>query len=271
MNEILKMLNALKADELEGVIMRANIMLEKKRKDEAEEAIREQERLRQEKIEQEKRRQEQIAELQRQLQELQHQSASVQEEAPAPKNSTPPPAPQIAQVACPHCRQLNAADSLFCGNCGQRMSAPQAAPAPAAQPKAGAQVRYADNTVKKWEMLPGEQMIYPYHEIKIRQPDLGQKHKFYMEVTNQRILLTRIGAVAASAGVAFGLVGSLVREAAGAGPRPWLEIPLTAVTSCGLQDDGQFFFVADQIYVLKNKKYEKTLPQLVANAKKARS
>ena len=63
MDEILKILNALTADELDSVILRAGIMLEKKRKDEAEQARLEQERLRQEKIEQEKQRQQEIAEL----------------------------------------------------------------------------------------------------------------------------------------------------------------------------------------------------------------
>ena len=96
---------------------------------------------------------------------------------------------------------------------------------------------------------------------------MGRKYQYSMEVTNKRILLTRISAVAASAGVAFGLVGSLAREAAGAGPKPWLEIPLTAVTNCGLQNKKEFFIMADQTYVLKNKGYEKFLPTLVANAK----
>ena len=50
MEEILKMLNALTADELDSVIMRAGIMLEKKRREEAEEALREKERQRQERI-----------------------------------------------------------------------------------------------------------------------------------------------------------------------------------------------------------------------------
>ena len=77
MDEILKMLNALTADELDSVILRAGIMLEKKRKDEAEQARLEQERLRQEKIEQEKQRQQEIAELQRKLQELQGQRVDI--------------------------------------------------------------------------------------------------------------------------------------------------------------------------------------------------
>ena len=56
MNEILKMLNTLSADDLDSIIVRATIMLEKKRKDEAEMALLEKERLRQEKIAQERRR-----------------------------------------------------------------------------------------------------------------------------------------------------------------------------------------------------------------------
>ena len=74
MNEILKMLNELSADDLDSLITRANIMLDKKRKEEAEQARLEQERQRQEKLEQEKQRQQEIAELQRRLQELQGQA-----------------------------------------------------------------------------------------------------------------------------------------------------------------------------------------------------
>ena len=75
MEEILKMLNALTADELDSVIMRAGIMLEKKRKEEAEEALREKERQRQEKIKQELERKRRIEQLQYELRELQRQSA----------------------------------------------------------------------------------------------------------------------------------------------------------------------------------------------------
>ena len=67
------------------------------------------------------------------------------------------------------------------------------------------------------------------------------------------------------------LVGSLIAEgvkaATGAGPKPWLEIPLAAVSSCGLQNKKEFFIVADQTYVLKNKNYDTILPNLVAQAK----
>ena len=80
MNEILKMLNALTADELDSVLMRGGIMLEKKRKEEAEVAAREKERQRLEKIEQEKKRLEEIAALQRKLQELQSQKVVIPDE-----------------------------------------------------------------------------------------------------------------------------------------------------------------------------------------------
>ena len=79
MNEILRMLNELKADELDKVIMRANILLEKKRKEEAEQELLEKERLRQEMILREKKRQQEIAELQRKLQELQSQKTEIPE------------------------------------------------------------------------------------------------------------------------------------------------------------------------------------------------
>lgn len=313
MEEILKMLNALTADELDSVIMRAGIMLEKKRREEAEEALREKERQRQERIEQEKQRQLKIAQLQRELQALQSQSAPVtdgvqrqdfgmydQPRAQVPAQSAAPQ-PQAAQmVPCPHCHQMNIAGRQYCANCGQKMTAayqpapqpqpaylpqptpqPQPAPRPTPQPAPQtqavvAQVRYADETMKKWEMLPGEQNMRNRHEIVMLQPN-GGKFAYHMEVTNRRILLYRESAASKNVGMVGrmggGLLGSMIVEgvkaAAGAGPRPWLEIPLTAITNCGLQSKKEFFFAADQTYVLKNKGYEKLLPDLIANAKRS--
>ena len=374
MNEILKMLNALTADELDSVLMRGGIMLEKKRKEEAEAAAREKERQRLEKIEQEKKRLEEIAALQRKLQELQSQKIVIPDEPgkatgdnfvmydkpaakPAAAQPKPAPAQQAPQMtACPHCKAMNIADSKFCANCGQSMSAPQPAksespkmarcphcnlfiaadrqfcsncgktvnvavktsteskiqcphchtynepgsvycsscgqnmktsapvtpqkPATPPQPatpsqSSAAQVRYADESMKKWEKLPEEYTLRVSHEIQMLQPN-GGKFAYYMEVTNQRILFTRESSGAKNAALAArmggGLVGSLIAEgvksAAGAGPKPWLEIPLMAVTNCGLQSKKEFFFVADQTYVLKNHSYEKFLPDLIANAKR---
>lgn len=295
MNEILKMLNELKADELDSLIVRAKILLEKKRKEEAEQALLEKERLRQEKIEQEKRRQREIAELQRKLQELQSQKPDIPEpvngdnfvmrEPAAPVQPKPAPAapqpqpvqPKLAQSFCPHCGQPNAAGSMFCSNCGQRMTAPKAAPQTSPAPRASAstaQVRYADESMKKWEMRPGEQSMRGRHEIVMLQPN-GGKFAYHMEVTNQRILFYRESSASKNAGMVArmggGLVGSLIAEgvkaATGAGPKPWLEIPLAAVSSCGLQNKKEFFIVADQTYVLKNKNYDTILPNLVAQAK----
>ena len=147
-------------------------------------------------------------------------------------------------------------------------AAPAPAPRPSVQPQANTpQVRYAEEGLKKWEMLPGEKTERSSHDIKILQPDLGRKYMYAMEVTNKRILIMRISAVAASAGAAFGLVGSLARDLSGNGLKPWLEIPLTAVKNCGLREKKEFFIEADQTYVLKNKGYEKYLPALVADAK----
>ena len=291
MHEILKMLNELKADELDGLIVRAKILLEKKRKEEAEQALLEKERLRQEKIEQEKRRQQEIAELQRKLQELQSQKPDIPEpvngdnfvmcEPAAPVQPKPAPAapqpqpvqPRPAQTLCPHCGQPNAAGSMFCSSCGQRMTAPKSAPQPQASAST-AQVRYADESMKKWEMLPGEQSMRGRHEIVMLQPN-GGKFAYHMEVTNQRILFYRESSASKNAGMVArmggGLVGSLIAEgvkaATGAGPKPWLEIPLAAVSSCGLQNKKEFFITADQTYVLKNKNYDTILPNLVAQAK----
>ena len=373
MNEILKMLNALTADELDSVLMRGGIMLEKKRKEEAEAAAREKERQRLEKIEQEKKRLEEIAALQRKLQELQSQKIVIPDEPgkatgdnfvmydkPAAAQPKPAPAQQAPQMAaCPHCKAMNIADSKFCANCGQSMSKPQpvqpakpespkmaccphcnlfiaadrqfcsncgkpvnvavkaspeskiqcphchtynepgsvycsncgqnmkvsapatpqkpaTSPQPATPPQtSAAQVRYADESMTKWEMLPGEKTMRGRHEIQMLQPN-GGKFAYYMEVTNLRILFTRESSGARNAALAArmggGLVGSLIAEgvksAAGAGPKPWLEIPLTAISNCGLQGKKEFFFVADQTYVLKNHSYEKFLPDLIANAKR---
>lgn len=360
MNEILKLMNELRADELDSLIMRASIMLEKKRQEEAEEALREKERQRQEKIAQEKKRQEEIAELQRKLKELQAQRIDVSEKQdevkgngfvmydsrrpiddafaakaaaeptaqPAPEKPAPekPKAPEMivcphcqlmnvatskycancgqkmasrakidskpvqsasAKVSCPHCHQMNDTGSVYCANCGQKISAPQpqqTAPSkqtppqpvtPRSQATSTAAVRYADESMSKWTMLPGEQNERGKHEIALIQPD-GGKFAYYMEVTNKRILFTRESSgaknVALAARMGGGLVGSLIAEgiksAAGAGPKPWLEIPLTAISDCGIQNKKEFFIVADQTYVLKNKGYEKFLPALIMNAKR---
>lgn len=336
MNEILKMLNALTAEELDSVILRANIILEKKREEEAVAALLEKERQRQEKIAQEKRRQAEIAELQRKLQELQNQKVEIPEEpsvtmgdnfvmydaptdnAQATRPKPASPKPQAAQtVSCPHCGTKNVAGSQFCENCGQKISQPkakpQAAPRPTqlscpycqqrndadslfcancgrkigqgaqaganSAPRAGnAQVRYAEESMKDWEMHPGERTVRADHEIFMLQPN-GGKYAYSMEVTTERILLRRESTGSRTAGAAArmggGLLGSLLAEgvkaATGAGPKPWLEIPLVCVSECGIRNKKEFFFVADQTYVLKNKRYDTFLPDLVANAKNGRT
>ena len=304
MEEILKMLNALTADELDSVIMRAGIMLEKKRKEEAEEALREKERQRQEKIKQEQERKRKIEQLQYELRELQRQSAPEidavqgqdfvmydQPKAQAPAQSAAPQ-PQAAQmVPCPHCHQMNVIGRQYCANCGQKMTAayqpaPQPQPAyqpqptpqpqPAPQPQAvAAQVRYADETMKKWEMLPGELTQRGRHEIVLLQPN-GGKFAYSMEVTNRRILLYRESAASRNVGMVGrmggGLLGSMIVEgvkaASGAGPRPWVEIPMAAITNYGLQSKKEYFIVADQTYVIKNKGYEKYLTDIITNSKR---
>ena len=137
------------------------------------------------------------------------------------------------------------------------------------------QVRYADESMKKWEMRPGEQSVRGRHEIVLLQPN-GGKFAYHMEVTSQRILFYRESAASKNVGTAAriggGLVGSIIAEsvkaASGAGPKPWLEIPLTAVSRCGLQNKKEFFIIADQTYVLKNKNYDMFLPDMVAKARK---
>lgn len=68
-----------------------------------------------------------------------------------------------------------------------------------------------------------------------------------------------------------GLVDSRTAEGvkadAGAGPGPWLKIPLTAVSGCGLRNEKEFFIAADQTYVLENENDDVFLPDLAAQAK----
>ncbi|MBQ8655359.1 MAG: hypothetical protein IJ507_10545 [Clostridia bacterium] len=255
MTEILKMLNALTADELDSVIMRASIMLEKKRKEEAEQALLEKERLRQEQLAQERKRQEEIAELQRRLRELQSQPAVVPEEVkgdnfvmyeqPAKK-----PAPQPVPVQ-PQPVPVQ----------------PQPAPVqtqPAPQPAESVpQVRYADEDMKKWTMLPGEETICNRHDINLLEPVKSGRTVYAMEITNKRILLYQQSAFARNAGNAFGLAGALVRELTQSGPKPWLEVPLAAITDYGVQNRKEFYFKADgQTYVMRNRHYDEILTNI---------
>lgn len=308
MNEILKRLNTLTAAELDSLIKRANILLEQKRKEEAEAAQRE--RKRQELLAQERQRQAEIAELQRKLRELQNQKADIPKESaakagpnfvmydtPRPARITcpqchtvnaagsqfcencgrklsapaPQPRPQPSGITCPHCRHGNKAGSVFCENCGGKLTGGQPSRSPA--PRSG--VYYAEESMKKWEMNPWETSVRANHEIVLLRPDDG-KYAYYMEVTNQRILLSRESSTAKTMGLAArmggGLVGSLIAEgvkaASGAGPKPWLAIPLTAISSCGLQNKKEFYIVADQTYVLRNKNYDTLLPDLIAKTKR---
>jgi len=349
MNEILKLMNALTANELDSLIMRASIMLEKKRAEEAEQARLEKERQRQEKIAQEKRRQEEIAELQRKLNELQNQRIDIPEKEdevkgngfvmydvrrpiddafaakteakPAAAQPAPekPKAPEMircphcqlmnvsssaycancgqkmvsaakadpkpaqsapAKVTCPHCRQMNDAGSVFCASCGQRISqSGQAAaklnPQPRNVQSAADQVRYADETMKSWELLPGEtieKFKNSAHEVQFIQPDMGKKNKFYMQVTNKRVLfswesVSSYNKQMVARMAVGGLVGGLLAESIGNDFSPYLSIPLTAISNCGVQNKKEFFIVADKTYVLKNHGYEKFLPAMIMAAK----
>lgn len=195
-------------------------------------------------------------------------------------------APQSSQSAvCPHCGKVNVGESQFCGGCGQRLgtsrSVQRTSPVQTAQRTApvsqtSGQVRYADSTVKQWVLEDGEKSVSKCREIALLKPDAGKKQTVYMEITNRRILLTRESTTSKNAGLVArmggGIVGALIAEgiqsATDSGPKPWIEIPLTAVADCGVQNDKEFFIIADQTYVLKNKGYEKVLPNLVATAKR---
>ena len=268
MNEILKLLNALSADELDSVIMRANIILEKKRKEEAE--VLERERLHQEQEAQAKQRQEEIAALERKLAELKGQSTPAAP-APAPAPAPVQAAPRQSVSHCPHCNAANSTDSVFCAECGQRISgtAAKATPQPAAPrpQKTAGQVRFMDPSAKVWDAVPGEETVRNSHEITLLQPEKSGKYYYCMEVTNKRILITRQHVAARGTSTAFGFLGGVLTEMAGGGYKPWAEIPLTAIRSCGLRDKKEFVIEADVTFVMKNKKYDEFLPELVSRAK----
>ena len=375
------MLDDLSSQDLQRVIMRSKVLFEKKQKEEAE--LREQERIRQERLELERKRQEEIAELQRKIQELQNQKIEVPEEpckakgdgfvmydtavpgpsvkteAPIPpepektpepaqiicprcgeantagsgfclkcgnklskpepkvsapqepaqiicprcgeantagsgfclkcgnKLSKPEPEPKVsapqepAQIICPRCGEANPADSAFCLKCGHKLSGPKPEPevfsAPAPKPeRTPEQVCYADESMKKWEMLPGEKVIKNSHETVILQPETDKKSVYYMEITDRRILFSKESAFSKNAkvamGVGGGLVGAIIAEGVSAasgngGVKPYLAIPLSAVTDCGLRNKKEFFIAAGQTFVFKNHGYENIVPDLVRKAK----
>lgn len=133
-------------------------------------------------------------------------------------------------------------------------------------------------------MLPGEKTVKASHVIGLLKPE-GGKFTYSMMVTDQRLLFWRessskkAGAAARIAGATVialggGLLGPLVaagtRAALSEDPKPWVEIPLTAISSCGLHaGTGEFYITADQTYVILNTdKYEKYIPELVEKAKK---
>lgn len=350
MDDILNQLDSLSIEELEIVLRRGNFLLDKKKREEAQRLIREQELIRQEKIAQEKARQEEIAELQRKLVELQNQKIEIPEEpkrvtgesfvmyvmdedkkqesapAEAPK-AAPVEAPKPKEISCPNCHQMNSAESLFCLKCGTKLSQPQVqqkaepvqkpneiscpnchqmnspesafclkcgtrlsqpqvqhqpqapvytAPAPAPnQNISAAQVKYSDGSLNKWEMLPGEKTVRGRHDITLIQPEPEKKFAYTMEITDKRLLLSRESSASKNATLALsmggGLVGSLiangVKAANGSGPKPYIEIPLSAITNCGLQSKKEFFVVAGETFVFKNSSYDKLIPELVKEAK----
>lgn len=303
MNEILKLMNELRADELDSLIMRANIILEKKRKEEAEAALREKERQRQERIAQEKKRQQEIAELLRKLQELQNQKIVIPDEPvqgndfvmydvrrpiddarvasaavkPASTQATPAQsrsaaaAPAPKQSSCPHCHALNPSGSAFCANCGQRMDGkPLAQPAPKAQPvqRSGECVRYFTESEKEWQLFPGEKNTSVFRQdIQLVQPEPTPKMAYTMRVTNKRIIIEYIGSFAKNVGLVGGIAGELIRDAGGKGYKPWVEIPMAAITRYGVNAQNQFVIEAGETFVFKNKGYVKNLTDVIAKAK----
>lgn len=127
MNEILQKLNALKADELEAVITRASIMLEKKQKEEAQQALLEKERIRQEQLAQAQKRQQEIADLERKLKELKSQTPATPEavrgDSFVMREPAPAAQPMPSSKICPRCHQSNTPDSMFCAGCGKQLTA----------------------------------------------------------------------------------------------------------------------------------------------------
>lgn len=204
--------------------------------------------------------------------------------------SAPRPVPQAAETAAPTARPVTTPTPAPAARpvvtpTPAPAARPVATPAPAPAPKASAaQVRYADESVKNWTSIPGETIVKKAHVIGLLKPE-GGKFTYSMMVTDRRLLFWResnskkAGIAARISGAAVvalggGLLGPLVaagtRAALSEGPKPWVEIPLTAISSCGLQNGtGEFYITADQTYVLQNmEKYEQYIPQLVKNAKR---
>ena len=124
-----------------------------------------------------------------------------------------------------------------------------------------------DPSTKLWDAVPGEEIVRTSHEITLLQPEKSGKYYYCMEVTNKRILITRQHVAARGTSTAFGFLGGVLTEMAGGGYKPWAEIPLTAIRSCGLRDKREFVIEADVTFVMKNKKYDEFLPALVNKAK----
>ena len=81
-----------------------------------------------------------------------------------------------------------------------------------------------------------------------------------MEITDKRLLLTKESTSSKNtriaAGVGGGLIGALIADGVTKGPKPYLEIPLSAITDCGLRDKKEFFIWS---YVAPwNKLYKRT-------------
>lgn len=98
MDEILREMNKMRIDELEQLILRAQLLIKKKEEDEREQRRQEKIRLEQERIRKEKERHEEMERLERRLKELKREEEK--------------------EFHCPKCGKAIASDSRFCCFCG---------------------------------------------------------------------------------------------------------------------------------------------------------